>query len=171
MIPLCRLYDIHFIFSAFCHFLVLIMYGTEVAKIQESQVKASYGIVILCLILEVFLPCFVYIDKNIRFPSGNKFIIPKRFLDKLSHTETPTVPKAKNPPTKRLPPFTIDGASVSMRTSTTSLTEVETYKRFAMEEDPDPSLISIGSINSLNTRSTLYTNISLTDRASIESGV
>ncbi|XP_060565113.1 uncharacterized protein LOC132724292 isoform X2 [Ruditapes philippinarum] len=154
--------------AAFSHFLVLIMYGTEVEKIPDSQIKASYGIVIICLIIEVFLPCFVYVDKNLRYPSGNTFLIPKRFINTHASNNLTARQKHEDPS----PLFTIDRASVSLRTSTTSLTEAETFKRFASDEVPDPSLVSLGSINSINTRSTFITGTSQSaDRSSIESGV
>lgn len=157
--------------TAFCHFLVLIMYGTEVDKIPESEVKGSYGIVVISFLIELVIPILVYIDKSRRFPASMRFIIPKRFSGNPRQTNNSGNSRIDGGKKDRRIPYTIEGASVSMFTSVPSLSEMETFKKFASTDDFDPSTASLGSMNSINTRSTMYTNVSFTDRTSLESGV
>ncbi|KAL4235504.1 hypothetical protein ACF0H5_003902 [Mactra antiquata] len=155
--------------AAFCHFLVVIMYGTEVDKIPESSVKASYGIIFISIIIEVLIPLVIYIDKSRKFPSGGIFKGPRKLLgiDDPREGEAQPKPKSSRPNVVRRDRdvFTID-STVSMRTSTTSLSEAETFKKYAYDDVQDASVISTGSANSINTRSTMFTNISGPDRAS-----
>lgn len=144
------------------------MYGTEVDKISESYVKASYGILVISLLIEVILPVIVYVDKSRAFPSGRIFKIPRRVIG-IGKSGDPQQGNSRRGVVRdERDVYTIESSN-SLRTSMTSLSEAETFKRFAYNDVPDPSMNSVGSINSINTRSTMYTNVSITDRISTES--
>ena len=149
------------------------MFGTEVEKIPDSSVQGSYGIIVIAMLMELAVIVLTQLDKRRRFPSENVFIEtggknrnrpradsaqPKRGEKNRAFTvENDIISKSKMP-------------NVSMRTSVSSLSEAETYRKFAYMEDPTGS---IGSANSLVTQGTMLTNVpsTLNDTSSIESRV
>lgn len=160
-----------FVVSAFCQFLTLIMYGSEVGKVEESKVTGTFALPVLSMLLDIGIPALIYFDKKRRFNSDNVFIQTGLKRKSNSTQETTKRPGDRS----RKPVSTIEGKSSDLRRSASSLSEADTYRRFAyleVEPSADPSTVSIGSATSLNTRSEAHTQVSyLTDNASIESAV
>jgi len=168
------------LFSAFCQGLTAIMYGSEVDKVEGSYLKGTYALVILSMLLSIGLPIIVYFDKRNRYPSGNVFIETNQ-KSKNSETRSTSgrhISMSSNSDrvdARRKPVATIESQSSNMRRSVSSLSEADTYRKFAyFEEGPcvNPSTLSLGSATSLNTRSEAYTQVSyLTDKSSVESRI
>ncbi|XP_052244221.1 uncharacterized protein LOC127853595 isoform X2 [Dreissena polymorpha] len=165
---------------AFCHFLVLIMYGSEVEKVPDSSVKGSFGVIIISFFLEIAIPIILRIDKE----SENVFILiglRKRPVPR-SRRDTPdtkdtrsvySVPRRQENVSMHRT-INLEDKSQPTRTSATSLTETETFRKFAFHENltVNASTASLASFDSINVRSAAYVNHSyMTDRSSIESGV
>ncbi|XP_052776615.1 uncharacterized protein LOC128214272 isoform X2 [Mya arenaria] len=163
--------------AAFSHFLVLIMYGSEVSKVPESHVKGSYGVIVISLIIELALPLIIHIDKTKKFPLRDVFFKtgskqPKSANDKPDSSNRRSRPGVVNMRTN--PVSSIEDQAAGFRTSVTSLSEAETFKKFAFYENPgmNPSTVSLASYSSVNARTAAYTNTpNLAETSSLESGV
>ncbi|WAR23466.1 hypothetical protein MAR_037135 [Mya arenaria] len=162
---------------AFSHFLVLIMYGSEVSKVPESHVKGSYGVIVISLIIELALPLIIHIDKTKKFPLRDVFFKtgskqPKSANDKPDSSNRRSRPGVVNMRTN--PVSSIEDQAAGFRTSVTSLSEAETFKKFAFYENPgmNPSTVSLASYSSVNARTAAYTNTpNLAETSSLESAV
>lgn len=173
-------------FSAFCHFLILIMFGSEVGKVPESYVKGSYGILVISMFVELVLPILIHLDKSKNSPihrilvrAGISKAMPKDIVDASSKGKRPNDPSKRQPKAavvdmRANPVVSIEDQAAGFRTSTSSLSEAETFKKFAYYENPgvNASTASLSDASSINARSAAYTNTTyLTDRSSLESGV
>lgn len=184
--------------AAFSHFLVMIMYGSEVNKIPDSSIQASFGVIVISFLLELAIPFLIHFDKTKRYPISRSFIEthfrkPKTQQPTSSaaryQTSTSTAGKSLRPATSSIeqPVTSMPG---SMRTSVSSLSDAETFKKFAYIDPVGPAVLADmpasvrtsasslsendtyrrfsrlpepeGSIggSSLRTQSTTYTNVS-----------
>ncbi|KAL3869204.1 hypothetical protein ACJMK2_041914 [Sinanodonta woodiana] len=64
-------YNRHFSFTviltsygtAGCHFIVLLLYGTEATKLPQGELKWSFGMVVLAFLIELGIPILIHGDK------------------------------------------------------------------------------------------------------------
>lgn len=118
--------------AAFCHFLVLIMYGTEVDKIRDSFVQGSFGIVIICMFLEIILPVLVKVDKHKRFPKDGALKEVRRQLRQVGIRKSDLDPTRKENVPKRtsIPKGRQDEAEDADKHKIRKLSASELEKRF-----------------------------------------
>ena len=152
------------------------MYGTEVGKVEDSFVEASFGVVIISMFLEILIPIFIRIDKEKRFPKQDALTAIRRELRRQpSKTEGMTIERGPPPKVdgvaleeaeksyrprklsaveleKRFPPYTIDNYRYYPPSSTHS-------SRTSLAHGKGRTS-SIGSARSLQTQSTAITGVS-----------
>lgn len=161
--------------SALCHSITLILYGSNVAQFPDSWLKGSFGIVVICFLLDLVIPVLVSVDKRKR--SSADELTSETTLYTGTHSRVSMSPKPDitgGTISTANSMYTIGEEWQSVHTSTTTLSEQETYKKYAyLDLDADQSVISIGSARSLNARSSAYNNVSYIpdDIASVESAL
>lgn len=152
-----------FVLSVVFQILSLIAYRVSMADVPDSKIKSSYGLIVFCIFVELTFPIPLAIDKCKGYPV--------KIPDTLSDKE----PKAaalqeKTQSGEGYKLFTVESAPSSVVTSRTSLSEVETYKKFVYDDFENGSA-SMGSTFSVHTQSTVQTNVSRVSTSSKESAV
>ena len=171
------------------------MYGTEVDKIRDSYVKGSFGIVIICMFLEIILPILVKFDKQRRYPKEGALKEVRRQLRQVGIRKSSASDSEKHertPERTSIPKGRRDEAEDPDRHKIRKLSASELEKRFPPYEFDNlgyyppvsmrTSATSVtggrtdsvgGSAPSLLTQSTVVTGVSYdpnySDRSSVES--
>lgn len=176
--------------AAFCHLLVIIMYGTNVDKVNDSNVKASFGIIIISMFLEVAIPVLIRIDKHFRFPKEGALKeirrqVKKLGIHKLSEPDRSTKreERARRPESKdadsekKYVPRQLSASELEKRFPPYEIDNLRYYPPVSMRTSVSSitgdKTISTGSAQSLQTQTTAVTGLSYdtkySDRSSVES--
>jgi hypothetical protein len=137
--------------------LSLACYSSAVEDIKGLKITSSYGLVIFSILVEISMPLLLAIDKCKEYPVKVPAVLAGG-KDKSPEAEV-TVVKTGNHDGYSL--FTCEDAS-SAFTSCTSLSEIETYRKFACDEKIEDYFFS---------RDSIHTDVSHATDISLESTV
>lgn len=108
------------------------LYDKAMKSIEDIKKGSPYGFVILSIVIELSFPVIICLDKCRRYPAylpescGN---LPEDDNDQSTSMATIS---GEGYPNKA---FTVEEHNSSLNTSITTLTEVETYRKYAYTDD------------------------------------
>ncbi|KAL4235505.1 hypothetical protein ACF0H5_003903 [Mactra antiquata] len=100
--------------------------------IDKVKIGSPYGFVVLSMIFQSLVPLFVSLDKCKGYPTNLPECFGYDYDDGVKLTTSATRSSTRTKPQKLC---TITDSTASLHTSMTSLSEVETYRKYAYATD------------------------------------